>query len=493
MDFDGPIPGPSNNSNTPPESQLDPTSSGRLRKFPRHFRDFLPSLSVRLPHMPEPPLRQGPAQILRRDYTPPSEPLPSPSPIPGDANPTVFETEPDEFGLFRSYVSRPTYIPDEELSLDTICDSGGLSVPKSDTRGWQSVFGPLTNSAGNFFAPFLNATVFRLMNWFYGGSNMKSVAELDRLVKDVILAEDFNVADLKGFSAAKELKRLDEHSEGPEFSAKDGWIEGSVKIPLPGEKVKHKSETDAPTFEVKGVFYRPLTEVIKSAFREAAAQSYHLTPFRLFWQRSEDEPPERVISEMYNSDAVIKEHEKIQSQPREPGCTLETVVASIMLWSDSTHLANFGTAALWPIYAFFGNQSKYTRGKPTSFSAHHIAYIPSVSSPIFFKKIDDLRLILKLPDTIQDLYRSIFDFSATASTLTHLKRELIHAIWNLLLDSEFMQAYEHGIVIRFADGILRRVFPRFFTYSADYPEKFVISKGLILFLLMKAQNSSSIN
>jgi hypothetical protein len=440
MDVDVPNPDPSTISEVPSDSQLTSTSSGRHRKFPRHFRDFFPSLSVRLPHMPEPPPRRDPVRVLPPEIIAPLDPLPSPSPMPDDDNPPVFETEPDEFGLFRSYVSRPTYIPDEELSLDTVCDAGGLAVPKSDTRGWQSVFGPLTNSAGNFFAPFLNAAVFRLMDWFYSGSNMNSVAELDRLVKEVLLSEDFNVADLKCFSAAKELNRLDKHNEGPEFSAKDGWIEGSVKIPLPGEKVKHKSETDAPTFEVKGVFYRPLTEVIKSAFREAAAQSYYLTPFRLFWQRSEDEPPERVISEMYNSDAVIKEHEKIQSQPREPGCTLETVVASIMLWSDSTHLANFGTAALWPIYAFFGNQSKYTRGKPTSFSAHHIAYIPSVSSPIFFEKIDNLLLILKLPDTIQDLYRSIFDFSATASTLTHLKREVIHAIWNLLLDLEFMQA-----------------------------------------------------
>jgi Plavaka transposase len=35
-----------------------------------------------------------------------------------------------------------------------------------------------------------------------------------------------------------------------------------------------------------------------------------------------------------------------------------------------------------------------------------------------------------------------------------------------------MHAYEHGIVIDCADGIRRRIFPRFFTYSADYPEKY---------------------
>ena len=46
-----------------------------------------------------------------------------------------------------------------------------------------------------------------------------------------------------------------------------------------------------------------------------------------------------------------------------------------------------------------------------------------------------------------------FSKSATATTLTHLKRELVHKIWALLLDEEFMHAYVHGIVIECADGI----------------------------------------
>lgn len=47
----------------------------------------------------------------------------------------------------------------------------------------------------------------------------------------------------------------------------------------------------------------------------------------------------------------------------------------------------------------------------------------------------------------------------------------MHAIWKLLLDGRFVDAYKNGIIIKFADGVSRRVFPRFFTYSADYPEK----------------------
>lgn len=41
------------------------------------------------------------------------------------------------------------------------------------------------------------------------------------------------------------------------------------------------------------------------------------------------------------------------------------------------------------------------------------------------------------------------------------------------MDDDFMHAYEFGIVIECLDGISQRVFPRFFSYSADYPEKYV--------------------
>ena len=47
----------------------------------------------------------------------------------------------------------------------------------------------------------------------------------------------------------------------------------------------------------------------------------------------------------------------------------------------------------------------------------------------------------------------------------------MQAIWLLLMDEEFMEAYKHGMLVQCGDGILRRLFPRLFSYSADYPEK----------------------
>jgi hypothetical protein len=115
----------------------------------------------------------------------------------------TFDTEPNKFGLFRSYVSCPTYEPDEEVPLDSICDSEGFAIAKANSGDRRSVFGsrspPVESVNQNLFAPFLSATVFRLVSWFYG-SNTKSVTELDKLVNDVILPDDFDKAHLKGFN-----------------------------------------------------------------------------------------------------------------------------------------------------------------------------------------------------------------------------------------------------------------------------------------------------
>ena len=41
----------------------------------------------------------------------------------------------------------------------------------------------------------------------------------------------------------------------------------------------------------------------------------------------------------------------------------------------------------------------------------------------------------------------------------------------LILNTTFMMAYQFGILVCFADLVIRRVFPQLFAYMADYPEK----------------------
>jgi hypothetical protein len=329
------------------------------------------------------PARRSRLPRRYRDETPPI-PLPVVQatdvhldPLPETLNSDVFQTEPNKYGIYREYYgSIPSYTPDEITSLGDLCNSPAFL--HEDMLSYSSLTLPVHNQP-NFFAPFPNPTTYRLMNWFSSISNLKSLGELNRLVNDVFLADDFDREDLHGFSATREAARIDSHRDdtSPIFSADDGWIASSVPIYVPAKGFRHASEKEAPVFNVDGLQYRKIVEVVKSAFQEPSAAQFHLSPFREFWTPSESEPTERLYSEIYSSEAMVEEHQKINSQPR--NCDLETFVIPILLWSDSTHLTSFGTASLWPTYLFIGNLSKYIRGKPTSFSAHHIAYIPKVT------------------------------------------------------------------------------------------------------------------
>jgi hypothetical protein len=80
---------------------------------------------------------------------------------------------------------------------------------------------------------------------------------------------------------------------------------------------------------------------------------------------------------------------------------------------------------------------------------------------------------VQIPESFKEWFRSRFDRLLGADTLAHLKHEIMQAVYLLLLDSQLMVAYVHGKIIKCADGIERLFFPRFFVYSADYPEKYV--------------------
>jgi len=360
-----------------------PLPKPRYRRRPGPYQDELPA---------EPPSLMASATIP--DLTPIESPQILHNPPAQENTEVTFRSLPDKFGVFRVYPGGcPPYTPDE---LYTISDSVGSSNLATESlpvtsRPWftprwsESESTDLQEDSVSDIAPFSNKSVFRLMSWYYNSSNIKSHGELDRLVNDVILAPDFLPGDLTGFRAAKEAKRMDnyrkstpKHGSHPATTFHDEWIETSVCLSLPCDGVEHVSEADAPKFEVKGLYYRRLLEVIKAGLAESAAEKFHLFPFREYWKPSPDEPEERIYSEAYTSDFFLEQHEKMHYQSQTSGRRLIPVLIGIMIWSDSTLLANFGTASLWPIYLYFGNQSKYSRAKPSDFAAHHLAYIPKV-------------------------------------------------------------------------------------------------------------------
>ena len=275
----------------------------------------------------------------------------------------------NDAGLFWVYPVKPTSDPDSIIGLEDVCESHLFAVNSSQSDHdllFANGILPQTQEE-EFYAPFSSPSVYRLICWFFSGSQTKSLADLNSLVADVICAPDFNALDFVGFSAVKEVKHLDEHqgslaapSCSVSFLPLHGWSESSVPLALPCERQNLKNESDVPMSHVSGLFHRDVVDVITNAFQDPEIfPMLHLTPYKEYRVLGEGNSPERVYSEMYTSDAFFDAWDSVQSQTHSTGDGLECVMVALMLWSDSTHLTNFGSASLWPAYLSLGNQSKY--------------------------------------------------------------------------------------------------------------------------------------
>ena len=171
------------------------------------------------------------------------------------------------------------------------------------------------------------------MNWFYSGSNMKSVSELQFLVNSVLLANYYDCEHLKNFSAGSEIWCLDiEPGKGSSlipFTNPNGWKQSTVQIKLPAENVK-QTEDSTLELEVSDVYHHSLLEVFITALQEESAKSFHYTPFSLFWKPTPESTPEHVYPKLYNSDAFLEEHCKVQQLPQEPGPQYKCTIAAGM-------------------------------------------------------------------------------------------------------------------------------------------------------------------
>jgi hypothetical protein len=325
----------------------------RVQRAPARFQDILP----------EPP-RAIPVSIsqprLPAVYLMVTNPL---------------KTALNSFGLFRQYLFHPSHDPDAFVNPGDLSNLTTHTPPPLPKKSNDTNYNPPW--------PFSNMSVWRLMHWVNTGSGSKSEGEVDRLVNDVLNAPNFQAEDLRKFSTHRENRHLDTANKVNPLE--DGFQAASITIEIPAGQPNSQS---APhTYSVSGFHHRKLLNVIKAAFQDPLSRQFHFTPFSLMHRSPITNEEQRVYGELYNSDEFINEHKRVQNRspppPDDPGCKLEKVIAALMFWSDSTHLTNFGTAALWPIYLFFGNLSKYIRSQPSSGACHHLAYIPSVCVPTF--------------------------------------------------------------------------------------------------------------
>ncbi|KAJ8583956.1 hypothetical protein M405DRAFT_884566 [Rhizopogon salebrosus TDB-379] len=349
--YDETIAGPSNQAPPLPlPPQILSKRSGRAIRMPRHFVDYLPGSAIPLAHTKKHLLSHVPPQP--------------------DEHP------PPNIGCLTDV---PTLERQQVTGSNAARVSTGISLPDVDID--------------HFFDVFTNTSCGLLMAWLYSGTPQESNAEAIRLAR-YTSHPSFRGEETFGFNPAREVKLLDKFllDKSNPFRGEHGWHRSTVKIHLQIERKSWTSEAHAPELEVLGVYDRSLTSIIRSTFEDDISKTFHMTPYSQYWKVSDTKT---VFSEAYSSPATLDAYTEINNLPREPYDNLERVVAPLMMWSDATHLTNFGDASLWLFCLYFGNQSKYTRGKPTSKACHHVAYIP------------------KLPDNLQDIYMDIFGEGTT--------------------------------------------------------------------------------
>ncbi|KAN0088931.1 hypothetical protein V8E55_005988 [Tylopilus felleus] len=431
-------------SPTPEPHVIISGRSGRAIHLPSRYTDYLPT-GGGLQHVPSPPPLSS------------HQPSPDPEPITDDPLPLIAHKTPcNDMGLFRVYpIDGNLYAAVDAPTLKAT----GLQRSQHANHIPQVPGPEITHE--NLYLGFSSPTAGLLMCWQYSGSFEKSGAELNRLWS-FLTDPQFRPSPQSTFNHEREKRHLETYLcfQSNPFNADYGWKTSPVRILLPHERTSWRlgeHDPTIPALEVGGIYHRDIIEIIASTFQDLISLDFHMTPFEEYWQPDPDVEPIRVFGEAYTSPRSVYLYRSVHSLPREPGDELERVVVSIMLWSDATQLANFGDASLWPVYMFFGNQSKYTRAKPTAAACHHVAYIPM------------------LPDDFQDKYSKAFDHRSSNDVYTHCKCELMQSIWRLLLNEEFVQAYHFGLIVECADKTVRRIFPQIYTYSADYPEKVLLA------------------
>ncbi|KAG2045493.1 hypothetical protein BDR06DRAFT_1015594 [Suillus hirtellus] len=105
----------------------------------------------------------------------------------------MLQTSYNSLGLYWLYPYYPSFEPDKfvpSMLLSTMCPK---AVQENDTCILPPPY------------PFPNMMVYQLMSWMNSGSNKKSEAEVAHLMKDVMLADDFDLKHLEDFLVKKSL------------------------------------------------------------------------------------------------------------------------------------------------------------------------------------------------------------------------------------------------------------------------------------------------
>ena len=267
--------------------------------------------------------------------------------------------------------SVPRHDPEDPYSVENTC------LPRKISDGAPGESSNLLPS--NSYYPYPNECAMRIGDWYWNQGAQKSRDSFKELL-DIIGDPTFSpsaISQTRWGAINEELGW--NHFDGnlPQWLGEDdGWKCSPVTISVPfHSRAKHPGCKD---YTVQGFYHRSLVSIVREKISDPThAAFFHYEPYELRWHPPHRDDDMKIHGELFNSAAFLEAHQQLQDSP-EPGCDLPCVIAALMFWSNSTHLTQFGSAKLWPLYVFFRNESKYRRCQPSNNTCSHAAYFQVV-------------------------------------------------------------------------------------------------------------------
>ena len=295
----------------------------------------------------------------------------------------VLTTQRNSFGLFRLY---------DEASIPSAGDPEDQSG--ADPLPTEARASPPFPSSTNPFHPYPNENSWRLGDWYWNQGAQKSKGSFKKLV-EIITSPDFRSEDLYRTNWAAidgqlgSLGTVHDPSQASTMAPNSagcqvedgGWMRKDITISVPfPRRSLHPGPRD---YTISNFYCQPLLSIIHEALSDPVrCRSFRFEPYSLRWKRSCEDDDIGVYGELFSSQAFISAHRDLQDVPT--NCPLPRRVIRLMFWSDATQLTAFGDAKLWPLYVYFGNESKYQHCTPTANLCAHAAYFQTVRVSYFF-------------------------------------------------------------------------------------------------------------
>lgn len=262
-------------------------------------------------------------------------------------------TPPNSFGVYRRYRFDPTLLP------SPACDPSFISHVRSASLAPSSSSPNKRMSFTEALGPFPNVTSLLVQHTYAteshaGEFTLGSQAKID----DLVFHPDYSSEDHWtwansgwGPKLRQEMLKLD-----PPAYPGSGW-DTNASFPL----AVYVKGCTPKSFNIPFP-KREITDVITSLLTHPNTSLVALQPYELWWTP----PPivgkdglvttstdQRLYSEMYDSDHMLKTFDEVQELPLP--CILPRIVISILWFSDATHPTNFSNTSLHPFYVACGN------------------------------------------------------------------------------------------------------------------------------------------